>query len=156
MNHLGQPFCILELPLAISKLLFRLCFSAILFKAKRKGVRLKKHHILFTASCTGEPLEQRAALQGTPSQGPVSRLDILQRGGNVKPSSSNSQAIVQRNILTEKRITAPLLHCHTYKVTCLYATTGAAKQVFWFSSILNTLFGGISDSINSEAARSQG
>lgn len=71
-----------------------------------------------------------SSLAGDTQPGPGVRLDILQRGGNVKPSSSNSQAIVQRNILTEKRITAPLLHCHTYKVTCLYATTGAAKQVF--------------------------
>lgn len=97
-----------------------------------------------------------SSLAGDTQPVPGVWLDVVKRRGNIKPSSSNSQAIVQCNILTEKRITAPLLHCHTYKVTCLYATTGVAKQVFWFSSILNTLFGGISDSINSEAARSQG
>lgn len=122
----SSAFSTLQLPLAINKFLFHLHFPATVFSAKRQGVWLKKHHVLFTGS-----------------QRQVS--DSRQEGRMLNHIPLTHKQFHNGTSLLNKRITA---HCHTCKDT--------QKEVFWFSSTLDTLFGGLSESTNSEEVRNQG
>lgn len=89
----GSAFPTLQLPLAMSKFLFSLHLPATVLSAKRKGVWLRKHHVLFTAHQCQMSDQTRRMLNHIP---------VTHRQFYCGSSSLN------------QRITA---HCHTCKDT---------------------------------------
>lgn len=94
MNHRAQPSSILELPLAISKLLFHMHLLTWAFSAGKSCVTGETSH----------PFHSQWPRRSTGTEsGPAVTLDVVKRRGNVKPSPRKSDTNLQPNILTEKK-----------------------------------------------------